>query len=281
MKGRQLRTDGYVSCAYRYDRVASIPVSKASPSDLRPFSSRDVTALALFGVAFVTWRWAQFARCLRTGEELARLAVAFERGVAEAAPRVLIVGDSLAVGCGATRPEESIAGLLAQDFPDIAIVNRARNGARTAEATAQLRMDGDVRYDAILISVGGNDVLRRTRFHLLPPQVDRLIGEARARSECVICTTTPNVGLAPAFFPPLSWWLTRRSRRVRDLFAAAAKKHGAHYVNFFHPRSSDPFSREWQRYFSADRLHPSAECYRYVYRTFRETTPLVAAITRA
>ena len=248
--------------------------------ELRRIPSRDVTALALLGAAVLTWRWVQFARCLKVGDELARLAIAYERPVAEAAPRVLIIGDSLAVGCGAARPEESIAGLIAQDFPDVAVVNRARNGARTAEATAQLRMDGDVRYDAILISVGGNDVLRRTPFHLLPPQVERLFREARQRSDCVICTTTPNVGLVPAFFPPISWWLTRRSREVRDLFDAAARRHGAHYVNFFHPRATDPFSREWKRYFAADRLHPSGECYRYVYTRLREATPLVSALAR-
>lgn len=249
-------------------------------TELRVNPVREATALAVFGAAMLTWRWIQFARCLKVGDELARLATVYERHVADAAPRVLIIGDSLAVGCGASRPEESIAGLIAQEFPDVAIVNRARNGARTAEATAQLRVDGDARYDAILISVGGNDVLRRTPFHLLPPQVERLIREARQRSDCVICTTTPNVGLVPAFFPPFSWWLTRRSRQLRDLFAAAAERHGAHYVNFFHPRSTDPFSREWQRYFAADRLHPSAECYRYVYGLLRDATPLVGALTR-
>ena len=249
-------------------------------SELRLNPARDVTALALFSAAMLTWRWFQFARCMRVGDQLASLATAYERHVAEEAPRVLIIGDSIAVGCGASRPEESIAGLVASEFPKVAIINRARNGARTAEATAQLHADGDVRYDAILINVGGNDILRGTPFHTLPAQVERLVREARRRSDCVICTTTPNVGLVPAFFAPVSWWLTRRSRQLRDMFAAAAQRHGAHYVNFFHPRATDPFSRDWQRYFAADRLHPSAECYRYVYRILREGTPLVRALAR-
>ena len=50
-------------------------------------------------------------------------------------------------------------------------------------------------------------------------------------------------------------------------------RHGAHYVNFFHPRASDPFSREWQRYFASDRLHPSNDCYRYVYEALVKSTP--------
>ena len=249
-------------------------------TELRLNPARDVTALALFGAAMVTWRWFQLSRCLRVADELARVATVYERYLHNEAPRVLIIGDSVAVGCGASRPEESIAGLIAHEFPGVAIVNRARNGARTAEATAQLRADGEIRYDAILINVGGNDILRRTPLHTLPPQIDRLLREARQRSDCVICTTTPNIGLAPAFFAPFSWWLTRRSRQLRDLFAAAAKQHGAFYVNFFHPRSTDPFSRDWQRYFAADRLHPSAECYRYAYSTLRKSTPLVRALTR-
>jgi lysophospholipase L1-like esterase len=238
---------------------------------------RDLTALALFGTAMVTWRWLQFARCLRIGDELARVSSAFQCA-ATAGPRVLFVGDSLAVGCGAARPEDSIAGLIAQEFRNVTIVNRARNGARTAEAIAQLTAEGDAKYDLILISVGGNDILKRTRFESLPAQADMLLKEARQRSDCVICTTTPNIGLTPMFFAPLSWWLTLRSRQLRDLFAAAAKQHGAHYVNFFHPRSTDPFSRDDRRYYAQDRFHPSTDCYRYVYSTLRATTPLVRVL---
>ena len=157
--------------AYSYGSRTRDRTGSRYMNEFRLNPARDVTALALFGAAMMTWRWFQFARCLRVGDELAKLATAFERHAAQPARRVLIIGDSLAVGCGASRPEESIAGLIAQEFPDVTIVNRARNGARTAEATAQLRVDGDARYDAILISVGGNDVLRRTPFHLLPPQV--------------------------------------------------------------------------------------------------------------
>ena len=245
---------------------------------LRFNPARNVTTLALFGAAVVTWRWLEFARYLRVGDELARVSSAFECRPSTEGSRVLFVGDSIAVGCGAARPEDSIAGLIAQEFPDVTIVNRARNGARTAEAIAQLKAEGDAWYDLILMNVGGNDILKRTAFESLPAQIDTVLKEARQRSDCVICTTSPNIGLAPLFFAPLSWWLTLRSRQLRDLFAAAAQQHGAHYVNFFHPRSTDPFSREAQRYFAEDRFHPSTDCYRYVYATLRANTPLVRVL---
>jgi lysophospholipase L1-like esterase len=246
---------------------------------LRFNPARDVTALALFGAAMLTWRWLQFARCLRVGDELARVSSAFERHAGTGGPRVLFVGDSIAVGCGAARPEDSIAGLIAQEFPDVTIVNRARNGARTIEAIEQLKAEGDAKYDVILMNVGGNDILKRTPFESLPAQIDALLAEARQRSDCVICTTSPNIGLVPMFFAPLSWWLTLRSRQLRDLFAEAAGKHGAHYVNFFHPRSTDPFSRDAHRYYAQDRLHPSTDCYRYVYATLRAATPLARVLS--
>lgn len=245
---------------------------------LRFNPSRQVGAVALFGAAMVTWRWLQFARCLRVSDELARVSTAFECRAATEGPRVLFVGDSIAVGCGAARPEDSIAGLIAQDFPHVTIVNRARNGARTAEAIVQLRAEGDARYDVILLAVGANDILKRTSFESLPAQIDTVLREARQRSDCVICSTTPNIGLTPMFFAPLSWWLTLRSRQLRDLFATAAQLHGAHYVNFFHPRSTDPFSREAQRYYAEDRLHPSTDCYRYVYSTLRAASPLARVL---
>ena len=254
----------------------------ANPLTAVRFSpARNVTALALFGAAMMAWRWLEFARCLRVGDELARVACAFEHSAASDGPRVLFIGDSIAVGCGAARPEDSIAGLIAQEFPHVTIVNRACNGARTAEAIAQLEAEGDARYDLILMNVGGNDILKRTPFETLPAQIDALLVEARRHSDCVICTTTPNIGLVPVFFAPLSWWLTLRSRQLRDLFAAAAQRHGEHYVNFFHPRSTDPFSREWQRYYAQDRFHPSTDCYRYVYSTLRAATPLARVLAAA
>jgi lysophospholipase L1-like esterase len=237
-------------------------------------------AVALAGTAAtaLAWRCREFARCARIGEALAGRAVAFARDAGPGAPRVLVLGDSTGVGTGAGRAQQSVAGCLAAQFPHVTIVNRARNGARVLDTLMQLVDEGVERYDAILVHAGGNDVLRGTPLRALAPQVDALMARACRMSAHVIVTTTPNVGLAPAFFPPLSWWFSRRSRRIGELFAAAACRHGAHYVNFFHPRATDPFSRRWRHYFAGDRLHPSAACYRFVYEALLASTPLAAAL---
>jgi len=238
------------------------------------------TAAVLCGasLAAAMYRWYRFHQFRRIGERLADAAVVFERRVHAQAPTVLVIGDSTGVGTGAARPEDSIAGQLAARFPHVTIVNRARNGARTLDALLQLMDAGEVRHDLVLIHVGGNDVLRRTPLRALMPQVDALLLRARRLSGHVVVTTTPNVGLVPLFAPPVSWWLTRRSQKVCALFAAVARHHGAHYVDYFHTRKTDPFVREPARWFAEDRLHPSTDCYRYVYRDLVARAPIADAL---
>lgn len=248
----------------------------ALPRTVPPAVAAVVAGASLAAAA--GWRWYRFARLKRIGDRLADAAIVYQRPAAGHPATVLVIGDSTGVGTGAARPEDSIAGQLAQQFPHAAVVNHARNGARTLDALLQVVDAGSARYDLVLIHVGGNDVLRRTPLRALGPQVDALLARACQRSGHVVVTTTPNVGLVPAFLPPVSWWLTRRSREVCGLFADAARRHGAHYVDFFHTRATDPFGREPQRYFAEDRLHPSTDCYRYVYRDLVARSPIAAAL---
>lgn len=234
----------------------------------------DLSAGLVLGSLLLALRWKALMRWAAIGEALADAAQPFERHVDEAHKRVLVIGDSTGVGTGAKQAADSLAGRLAQAFPGVHIVNRARNGAKTADACRQLAASAGERFDVVLIHVGGNDILRRTPWRQLVADVETLLREASRLGTHVLVTTTPNVGLAPAFFAPLSWWLTLRSRQVRDLFTAACARHGAHYANFFHPRDACPFARDWQVYFAEDRLHPSSECYGYVWRALVAGTPL-------
>lgn len=246
----------------------------AATRSLTRVTPAHLAAGAVVGSVLLALRWQQLMRWAAVGEALADAAQPFQRPLDGPCKRVLVVGDSTGVGTGATHAAHSLAGRLAQDFPDSHIVNRARNGAKTLDACHQLDMCVGEHFDVVLIHVGGNDVLRRTPWRRLVGHVDGLMQRAAKIGDHVLVTTTPNVGLVPAFFAPLSWWLTRRSRQLRDLFMQACRRHGAHYANFFHPRAQCPFSRDWQRYFAEDRLHPSSECYGYVYRALIETTPL-------
>ncbi len=98
--------------------------------------------------------------------------------------RLLSVGDSTAVGTGATVPQASVAGLLGQAFPRLQIVNRARDGAKFAAVMAQL--DGSEPFDIVLVMAGGNDVVRLRglqALQALQDNVERVARRARVRAD--------------------------------------------------------------------------------------------------
>jgi lysophospholipase L1-like esterase len=236
--------------------------------------------VAAAAVAVSTWRAAQLWTAMKSGEALALRARPFHCVGRVHAPKVLVVGDSTAVGTGAGCPEESIAGRLGRAFPDVTIVNRGCNGAKTLDVVMQLAGEDGARYDLVLVHVGGNDVLRGTPQRVLAPQVDTLMRLARRLSHHVVVTTIPNIGLLPMFFVPLSWVMSYRSGRLCTVFAQAAREHGVHYVDFFDRRATHPFYRDQSRYFAQDKLHPSTDCYAYVYEALVAAAPIAEALTR-
>lgn len=205
------------------------------------------------------------AVCARTGwrlhesVELTRLSKPLQRPLPQPSLRLLIVGDSTAVGTGASVPEASVAGLLGQHFPGLQIENRARDGATFPALMTQL--DGDERFDMVLVMAGGNDVVRLRRLAALQGDVDRVANRARQRADLVVLMPAGNVGNAPFFVAPVSWLMTWRSRRLQAFASDAASRHGAVVVNLFRESSDDPFVQR-PALNATDGLHPSDAGYR-------------------
>ncbi|MDI1274221.1 GDSL-type esterase/lipase family protein [Polaromonas sp.] len=194
---------------------------------------------------------------------LARQSEPFEASPAPATSSLLVVGDSTAVGTGASSPATSIAGLIARDHPQLTIVNRARDGARFADIAAQL--EGQQRFDAILVLGGGNDVIRFTGDAQLENDIARAAELARVRARLVVFMPSGNVGSAPFFFAPWSWLMTRRSETLHRFVRQAATDNGAVYVNLFKDKADDPFAQRPDELNARDGLHPSDAGYRLWY----------------
>ena len=112
------------------------------------------SALLLLAISGCTaWRVAESVELVRQSEPLQ---------VRPPAPamRLLVVGDSTAVGTGASAPQASLVGLLAARFPSLLIQNRTRDGATFADVAAQLAGADLGRFDMVLVNAGGNDVIR-------------------------------------------------------------------------------------------------------------------------
>lgn len=223
---------------------------RARPVRTAAWLTAALALMALSGCA--AWRLGQSA-------ELVKQSTPMSQQPATPATRLLIVGDSTAVGTGASAPSQSLAGLIAKRHPDWLIDNRARDGAKFAEVLGQL--NGQGRYDIVLIQAGGNDVIRLSDLKSLEATIDQVSAAARQRASRVVLMPAGNVGNAPFFFTPLSWWMTSRSREMHRIIERAARRDGAVYVSLFKERANDPFVQQ-PGLNARDGLHPSDAGYR-------------------
>ena len=235
------------------------PHARSHPPTRRIVTLTAVAAGALLLTACAPWR-------MWTAADLARDAQAFTAQPAQPSKRVLVVGDSTAVGTGAAAPAESLPGLMGQQHPRWHIDNLATNGAKFEDVVQQLqRASGG--YDLVLVLAGGNDVIRFTSEETLRPQLQQTVTLAGQKAPRVVVMPCGNVGHAPFFFPPLSWAMSRRSETLHTLVQqAAATQPQVRYVRLLKPRDQDPFVSRSKELHAADGLHPSSAGYQEWYR---------------
>lgn len=221
-----------------------------------------LTILVLLFTAMILLNAIYLAIALYRGAALAEQSEVFQQNPSEARNSLLVIGDSTAVGTGAQQPEDSVAGRLGKSMPRLAITNLAEDGAKLHELMAQLQAAPDDRYDAVLIQVGGNDILGFTGIAQLRSATTVLLRAAKARTSYVAMMSTGDVGTAPAFLKPVDWIYSWRTRQVRSLFLELSGSEGIDYVDLYDPSETNPFYQNPDRYYASDGLHPSAEGYR-------------------
>lgn len=236
----------------------------ASPSRPRPAAKRRlatwvaVATGAMLLTACAPWR-------MWTTADLASEARPYTAQPAQPARRILVVGDSTAVGTGASAPLASLPGLIGHDHPQWRIDNLSANGARYADVVAQLQR-ASAGYDLVLVLAGGNDVIRFTSKDALRSQIEQVVELAQHRGERVVLMPCGNVGHAPFFIPPLSWAMARRSKSLHEVVSEISATRQVGYVRLLKPRDEDPFVARSKVLNAADGLHPSDAGYQEWYR---------------
>ena len=99
-------------------------------------------------------------------------------------------------------------------------------------------------------------------------RIGQVTVQARAHSDRVVLMPAGNVGNAPFFFAPASWWMTQRSRSLHAYVKDTAERTGATYVNLFHERDEDPFVIN-PALNARDGLHPSDAGYELWWQQLR------------
>lgn len=185
---------------------------------------------------------------------------------AEGALSLLVLGDSTAVGVGAT-PETSVPGRLSA-YVDASVENYAVSGARVADLFSQIGMAQKKSYDMILIQVGANDITHGTPPENVQKDLGEILSKASSLSNRVVVLTAGKVGDAPL----IPWFarnfLNARTAKIRDVFIETTTKSGAVYVDIY-SRNLD-FSADIPRYYASDQFHLSGEGYGEWFSIVRE-----------
>jgi lysophospholipase L1-like esterase len=200
-----------------------------------------------------------FMRKVRVSAALVAHAVPYTK-TGNGLKRLLVLGDSTAVGVGADKPADTLAARVGEEIRATDVHNYAVSGARVADLRSQMAsLDGN-RYAYILIGIGANDVIRfgdpdgsaavlSTILEQLPPH------------DHLIVYMAGNVGGAQLFPRILNPQYTRRTLAFHKAFAAVVSDAGGAYVNLYVDPAKDPFIQNPDRYLAADGLHPSSAGY--------------------
>lgn len=184
--------------------------------------------------------------------------------------RLLVLGDSTAVGVGITDAADSVPGRVAA-----ALVRRGWSVDTTSVAVAGSRA-ADVRmqisralvtseqqpHDVALILVGGIDATGWTPISEITRSTTRAVVALRNAGVHVVVGTCLDLGASRCTGFPLRDLWCLRSRRVSTAQTAAAEAAGAHVVNLF--ERLGPIFRADAGALSTDGFHPSADGYRLI-----------------
>ena len=185
-------------------------------------------------------------------------------GGAQAAPVIVVYGDSLSAGYGLGRGQDYVSQMQrALDRRGVAarMVNRSRSGRTSAGGRRAL---GSIpsNADAVIVQLGGNDGLRGVPAARLRSNLDGILTRLRRRGLDLML-----IGIGTPERRGASY-----DRAFRTAYGALARKHGAILVpNFLDGVYGNP------SLVLRDRIHPNA---RGVARMVSRTLPQVVRLAR-
>ncbi len=174
---------------------------------------------------------------------------------------VVVLGDSLAMGTGASDPRRAFAFLLylraLAAHPGSEVTNFAIGGTTAADvARLEVPRLRHVPADVVLLCVGGNDVVERTAAANFKRSANALIAgiAAAGGGAPLVVVGMPDVAISPLFADRRAQTeaLVRRDGAILRAAAAAA---GARYVDLAGPGAQA--RRDPARFLAGDEFHPS------------------------
>ena len=181
--------------------------------------------------------------------------------------KILILGDSTAYGAGASKPEDTIAGRLARDFPNSQIVNLSKNGARIKDLKKQIDSIRNQTFSMIIISCGGNDVLHFSRISTITENLAFVFKslEGRTPQGKMIFLLYNNISSAPLFPSLIQFFIKKHGLKVQKAIQRSSMAMHVRVIELFVNEAYNPFLKNPAELFAKDGIHPSSRGYELWY----------------
>ncbi|WP_372864461.1 SGNH/GDSL hydrolase family protein [Spongiibacter sp.] len=173
---------------------------------------------------------------------------------------LLIVGDSAAAGVGVEHQYAALSGQVLGPLSSTRAVSwqlMAKSGDASAQLLASLRQSPARHFDAVLVSIGVNDVTGLTREARWASNLQAIIDTLQSRfgARVIYFSGLPPMQYFPALPQPLRWWLGWRAQRLNiRLQAVVGGYEGCEYVELAALLDGGDIA--------ADGFHPGGEAYR-------------------
>jgi len=180
--------------------------------------------------------------------------------------RLAVLGDSTAAGYGVHTRAETPGALLATWISGAALrpvrlICPAVVGSVSAWLPAQVERTLESGVDLAVIFIGANDVTTRVSDAVAVRYLADAVRDLREAGAEVIVATCPDLGAIAPIKPPLRWAARYWSRQLAAAQTVAAVRAGGRTVSLG-DLLGPQFAAAPERFFGADRYHPSAEGYR-------------------
>lgn len=179
---------------------------------------------------------------------------------------IRVIGDSLAVGVGASKPEATFANQFLTQVrkihPQATLENYAVTGATSAGVREQqLPPALQEKVHLTIIIVGANDILVRTSEASFKDSYSAVLAKASAQSDKVIALTIPRFAVTPIIPEELRMEADNESRKFNKIVVNRADPYGNIIVFDFYRFSEQALAQEGD-ILSPDQFHPNDEGYR-------------------
>ena len=166
---------------------------------------------------------------------------------------VLALGDSLTAGYGLPEDEGLVPQLnrwLAEQQADVTVLNGGVSGDTSAGGLSRLAWSLTPEVDALIVTLGGNDLLRGLQPAVTRKNIEAILTEAKTRNLPVLL-----IGMkAPGNFGP------DYKAAFDQLYPELAEEFGAEHIDSFFgmidPDATDP--GQIAPFMQADGIHPNA-----------------------